>query len=262
MSWHRIKAILLQEYFIPKRSLEVIFDLFFTAVLSVLVFGFVAVYLARTAATPAPQYLLVGILLWEIIRVGQYSISVGAMWNVWSRNLSNLFIAPLSISEYLVTHVLSASLKAVVNLAVVAGLAALLFGFNLLVIGTANLALYFVNLLAFAVSSGIVILGLIFRFGTRIQALAWGLISLFQPLTAVIFPVNVLPRWLQYVAYAFPPTHVFEAARASLTDPAVQWGPTLIAFGLNGLYFLAGLWFFYAMYEKSKATGQFARNEQ
>ena len=38
-------------------------------------------------------------------------------------------------------------------------------------------------------------------------------------------------------------------------------GPTLIALGLNGRYVLAGRWFFYAMYKKSKATGQFARNE-
>ena len=112
--------------------------------------------------------------------------------------------------------------------------------------------LFFINLTLFAWSVGIFILAFIFRYGTRIQALAWGLVFLFQPLTAAFFPVSVLPPPLQTIAYFFPPTFVFEAARAGLTDPTINWHMTGIAFGENIVYFAFSLWFFNLMFTKAK----------
>lgn len=105
------------------------------------------------------------------------------------------------------------------------------------------------------------ILGLIFRFGTRIQAFAWGLLPLFQPLTAAFFPVSVLPQPLRSIAYLFPPTYVFEAARASLASPTIRWDLLGISAGENLFYLILALWFFTVMFKKSKDSGQFARNE-
>jgi ABC-2 type transport system permease protein len=98
-------------------------------------------------------------------------------------------------------------------------------------------------------------------FGTRIQALAWGLIFLFQPVSAAFFPVEILPPFLKVVAYALPITYVFEAARKALEDSSVDWQLFLISFVLNVIYFLGSLWIFKKMFERSKETGQFARNE-
>lgn len=69
MSLNRIKAVLLQELFITKRSLEVILDLFFFSFIFVIMFGFVSIFLTRTVNAAAAQFLLLGIVLWEIIRV-------------------------------------------------------------------------------------------------------------------------------------------------------------------------------------------------
>src|SRR3990167_4259508 len=107
MSLNRIGAVLLQEFFITKRSLEVILDLFFFSIMTVVVFGFVSLFLTGTLKTPSASYLLLGIILWEVIRINQYSISVGSLWNVWSKNLSNMFISPLSIREYIFAHMVS-----------------------------------------------------------------------------------------------------------------------------------------------------------
>lgn len=260
--WHRIKALLWQEFYLTRRSLEVIMDVFFYSLLSVLLFGWLSTFLAQSMPFPARHYLLLGIVLWEVIRVAQYSLSVGAMWNVWSRNLSNLFIAPLSMAEYLGTAVLSATVKAVVVLTLVATIAAVAFGFSLAELGWANLALFTVNLLLFAFATGLIILGLIFQFGTRLQALAWGLIAIFQPLSAAFFPVAVLPQPLRAIAYALPPTYVFEAARAALSDPRVNWQLTGLALGLNAAYLLLSLAAFAWCLRRSQETGQFARNEQ
>ena len=204
-------------------------------------------------------YLLLGMLLWEVVRITQYSISVGAMWEVWSRNLTNLFITPLRLSEYLMAAVISGAIKSALILATVSLIAVLLFDFDITGMGLANLALAFVNLSLFAIAVGLVILSVIFRYGTRIQALAWGVIFLFQPLTAVYFPIDTLPSALETIAYLFPPTYVFEAARDNLSDQRTDWDTVLTAFALNLVYLAAAMAFFGFMYAGSRRSGQFAK---
>jgi ABC-2 type transport system permease protein len=262
MSFERIGAILLQELYITARAVEVIVDLPFWSLMTVIVFGFVTRFLGTVMDPTVAQYLYLGTLLWEIIRITQYSMSLGALWNVWSHNFSNMFITPLSMREYVLAQMVSAALKTAVLFSLVAVIAAVIFGFNLFAMGVGNLTLGFMNLLWFAYSVGLFILGIIFRLGTRIQALAWGLVLIFQPLTAAYYPLSVMPPALQAVALAFPPTYVFEAARAGLSAPEVNWAYAAIAGLENAAYFALALWFFDYMYRRSRQTGQFARNEE
>ena len=262
VSVSRIAAVLLQEVYITLRSVEVIVDLPVWSLVTVMVFGFVTLFLSRVMNPIFAQYLYMGTLLWEIIRVAQYSMSLSALWNVWSRNLTNMFITPLSMPEYIVAQMISGAIKAVVLFGLVALIALFVFGLNLFALGLPNLALLFVNLLCFAYSIGLIILGIILRLGTRIQALAWGLVLVFQPLTAAYYPLDVMPPALQSVARMLPPTYVFEAARASLSEPRVHWEFMAIAAVQNALYFGLAVWFFAFMYRRSRQTGQFARNEE
>ncbi len=259
----RVWAVLLQELFITARSVEVLVDLPFWSLMTVVVFGFVTRFLSSVMNPTIANYLYLGTLMWEIMRVTQYSMSLGALWNVWSHNFSNMFIAPLSMLEYVLAQMLSAAVKALVLFALVAAIAAQLFGFNLLDMGAPTLALAFLNLLWFAYSIGLFILAIIFRLGTRIQALAWGLVLIFQPLTAAFYPLSVMPPVMQAIARAFPPTYAFEAARTALGGPAsvsYDWVP--IAGVENVVYFALSIWFFQYMYRRSRETGQFARNEE
>lgn len=261
MSLKRINALLLQEIIITKRSLEVILDLFFFSIVSVVVFGFVSVFLANTINSSTAYFLLLGILLWEIVRICQYTITVNTLWNIWSHNLSNLFITPISVSEYLISQMLASAINALVSFVLICILTYYIFGFNILDLGFINLVFFSINLTMFSWSIGIVILAFIFRFGTRIQALAWGLVILFQPLTAAFFPLSILPTTLQDIAKLFPITFVFEAARQALTNPVINWQFTIFAFLENIFYLILSIWFFYLMFNKSKESGQFARME-
>jgi len=121
--------------------------------------------------------------------------------------------------------------------------------------------LFFANLTIFAWAVGLVLAGIIFMIGTRIQALAWGAVFLFQPLTAAFFPLRVLPPAVRAVAYGIPPTWVFEAARRAMADPSVDWTAAAIAFGENMLYLGVGVLAFSSMCARSRETGQFARND-
>jgi len=261
MKLRRIYAVLLQELYITKRSLEVIIDLFFFSTITIIGFGLTSVFLTGEINGAPAYYLILGLLLWEIIRVDQYSISVGALWNIWSRNLSNMFVSPLSMTEYIGSLMFSAVVKSCLIFVLLSTVTALLFEFNIFSLGILNLFLFFINLTLFSWTIGLLLLGVIFLYGTRIQALAWGLIFLFQPLVATFFPVKVLPTFIQPLAYLLPPTYVFEAARAAIENSSVNWGFFAISLVLNIIYLLLGIYCFKLMYARSKETGQFARNE-
>jgi len=170
-------------------------------------------------------------------------------------------VAPLSLLEYVIAGLLSGLVKTLVIFAMISVVAAAWFHFNIGRIGMVNLALFFGNLTLFAWSVGLVLLGIVFLIGTRIQALAWGAVFIFQPLTAAFFPLRVLPPAVRAVAYGIPPTWVFEAARRALANPSVDWTSAGIAFGENLLYLGIGVWAFYLMWSRSRDSGQFARND-
>ena len=73
--------------------------------------------------------------MWEVIRVNQYSLTVGSLWNIWSHNLSNMFVAPLTVTEYIVAHLLSALLKTFVIFCGISAVAAWGFHFDVLAAG-------------------------------------------------------------------------------------------------------------------------------
>lgn len=262
ISTDRVGAVLLQEAFITARSVEVMVDLPLWSLMTVVVFGFVTRFLASVMNPTYAQYLYLGTLMWEVMRITQYSMTLGALWNVWSHNFSNMFIAPMTMLEYVLAQMLSAVIKAVVLFGIAALIAALVFDFNVFAMGAGTLALAFVNLVWFGYTTGLFILGIILRVGTRIQALAWGLVLIFQPLTAAFYPLEVMPPVLQAVARAFPPTYIFEAARAGLSSPEIRWDWFSLAGVENLVYFLGAVWFFRYMYRRSRETGQFARNEE
>lgn len=261
MSLSRIRGIILQEIFITRNSLETIVDLFYFAIMSVVLFGYFSIYLAGSSKSDAARYLILGILLWEVVRTAQYSISVSSLWNIWSRNLSNMFITPLSITEFIVAQIISCILKTSLMFLSITVIAYYMYNFNILDLGVVNLVTFIFNLILFSTAIGLIIVGLIFRIGVRIQAFAWGLIYLFQPLAATLFPVSVLPTFLQPIAYAIPATYVFEGARLALHQPTFSWHHFLSALSLNLIYLTVALLFFSVMYKGSRRTGQFARNE-
>lgn len=261
MSIKRVKAMLMHELFITTHSYEVINDIIIYPIWSIIVFGFLTIYLAGVSGVIVAHYVLVGMILWQIVNITQYSIAVGCLWDVWARNLTNIFISPISNTEYLLSYTISGSAKGLFVILLGSLMSYTVFHFNILSLGLVNLVLYFLNLDFFAFSFGIIVLGLIFRFGTRIQAFAWGLITFFQPLMAVIYPVSVLPAPLKTVAYLLPPTYVFEGARVSLSNHEIQWQYHLVAFFLNLVLCALAVAFFNFMFRKSREIGQFAKLE-
>ena len=88
---------------------------------------------------------------------------------------------------------------------------------------------------------GIFVSGLVLRNGMGAENFAWIDHVLFMPLTCVYYPVTTLPVWLQPVAWALPPTYVFEGMRALLIDQVFRADLMLDALALNVVFFAAGV---------------------
>jgi ABC-2 type transport system permease protein len=67
--------------------------------------------------------------------------------------------------------------------------------------------------------------------------------------------VSVLPSWLQVVAWALPPTYVFEGMRALIMEHAFRADLMIEAFALNMLYFAAAVLAFLALLKSARRVG-------
>jgi ABC-2 type transport system permease protein len=257
MKLHRVWASALHSWYHLNHSMETWVDLFWFSLIDILVFGMISSALLQSSQQAA--FLVIGIIFWEIVRIGQYTVTVGLLWETWSKSFSSMFISPLSIWEYIAGQTLSGVAKSVVVTVMVSVIARLVFDFNILQIGILPLLLYFTVLMTFATAAGIFVISLIIRFGTNIQSLAWGLIFLVQPLSATFYPVSALPDFIRPVAYLSPVTYVMESARHQLTDGSVLWMYLGIAAALSLLYLALSVWVTERALHHSKNTGSFAR---
>ncbi len=117
------------------------------------------------------------------------------------------------------------------------------------------------NLLLFALALGIAITGMIFRYTTKIQALAWSFAGLLMPVSCVMYPMSSLPKWLQDVAWMLPTAHSFEGMRQVLAGNGFSplhfwWGA-----GLNVVYFAIAIAFFGWIFEKARSRGLLVKQE-
>src|SRR3989344_6415844 len=250
MNYQRIKGIIIQNLFYLKHSLEDIADTFFWSSLDVVVWGFMTIYFTQLKGQISEiiLFLMGGLILWNVAWRSQQDISVSFLRNSWSRNLINLFSTPLTIWEFSFATMILGIIKIILTLFIASGIAFFLYSFNIFLLGFYLLP-FFVSLLAFGWAAGIFITGLIIRFGTRIQVFAWSLIVLFQPVSAVFYPVSVLPPFLQKIAWLLPTSHIFEGMREVLKSGRMPAEQIVLAFILNAIYLLIAVWFLAVMFE-------------
>src|SRR5947208_15767683 len=164
---------------------------------------------------------------------------------MWSRNLANLMISPLRPIEFVFALMVMSILRLAIGMVPVSLLAIAFFGFNIYGLGLA-LAAFFMNLILTSWAVGIVVSGLVLRNGLGAESLAWTMMFLIMPVICVYYPVSVLPEWLQWIAWALPPTYVFEGMRALILDGPFRAALMLEALALNAVYLCSSVALFLA----------------
>jgi ABC-2 type transport system permease protein len=89
--------------------------------------------------------------------------------------------------------------------------------------------------------------------------LAWGMVFLFQPISCVFYPIEVLPTWLQAFAWGNPAAHIFEGMRMVLNTSIFPSEHLVWAVGLNLLYFALMVGWFHYTFNVCKERGLLVR---
>ncbi len=256
MKIRRVLSFTTRYLYLYKRSLPRLMEVFYWPVLDLLLWGFVGTYLARyKGALPDFITFFIGaLILWDILFRSQQGISISFLEDVWSRNLLNVFISPLSPAEYVASLLVMSIIKLILASSVMVLLAWLMYSFNVFTLGFALIPLA-ANLIIMGWSIGIITTAIILRYGQEAEVLAWGIAFLFQPISAVFYPVSVLPPWLRAVAWCVPSSHVFEGMRTVLTTGTFPMDNLLHAMGLNVVYIAVSFLFFSWNFRAIKRKG-------
>jgi ABC-2 type transport system permease protein len=255
-SLRRIGAMLKRYVFLLRSSGIRLVELIYWPFLQMLTWGFLQTYLAQTKSGVAQTagVLIGSVLLWDILFRSKIGFSTTFIEEMWARNLGNLLISPLRPFELVVALIIWSVIRLSVSMIPVAFAAYLIFGFNLLDLGFA-LAVFFAVLVLTSWSLGLISAGVILRYGLGAEELAWSLAFLLLPICCVYYPVSVLPDWLQPVALALPPTHVFEGMRAILLEHRFDPGALWWALGLNAVYLIIGYVVFSRFLASARVNG-------
>jgi ABC-2 type transport system permease protein len=256
-SFHTVSALILRYIFLYTRNPVRFVELIFWPLVDLLVWGFLSMYLQKQGGGAVPNammFLLGGMILWDMLFRSQQGVAISFLEDVWTRNLLNVFVAPVRTTEYVAATFGVGVLRVCVTLMVLSVMAALVYGFHLFSMG-AVLALFFGNLLLFGWFLGMVSTALIMRWGQAAESLAWAVPFFIQPLASVFYPVSVLPPWLQSVALSLPCTHIFEGMRAVLAGHGIPWNHIWYALLLNFAWGAVACWFFAANLRHVRKTG-------
>jgi len=255
-----VRALIIKYAFAWSRSTFRMLDIFFWPMIDLLVWGFFTVYMLKVGNTVPTliTFLIAAIIYWNILYRSQQVVCVSILDDVWSRNLLNIFAAPIRTIEYVGATYIIGLAQALIVVCLMGGLAYTIYSFNLLALGF-GAALLFVNLLLMGWSLGLFTIGFILRFGHTAEGLAWALPFLVQPVSAVFYPVSVLPAWMQTIAWCVPSTYVFEGLRQIVAQRQLDWHYLQHAFLLNLVYMVVCALVFHFLLEEARKLGYLAK---
>jgi ABC-2 type transport system permease protein len=256
-AWSVLLGLVMRHLLLYTRNAVRLIELVFWPAVDLLVWGFLTMFLQQHTTGDFPRFItfLIGAMIfWDVLFRSQQGLAISFLEDVWTRNLLNVFVAPVRPVDYVAAACVVGVIRVAVTVLVLVALAwaAYSFGlwqFHLLLVP------FFANLLLFGWSLGMVSVALIMRWGQAAESLAWAVPFLIQPISAVFYPVSVLPSWLQPVALALPSTHVFEGMRAVLAGSTVPWDSLGIALALNGICLAAASAFFAATLRDARQRG-------
>ncbi len=260
MKAYRVYALFTRHMYLYRRSFPRLLEIFYWPLLDLLVWGFITVYLAqfRQNLPEFVTFFIGALILWDILFRSHQGISVSFLEDLWSKNLLNLFASPLNPTEYIISLMLVGLVKLIATASLMALFAWVFYSFNIFLLGISLVPFVF-NLIIMGWSLGILTTALILRFGQETEVLAWALGFLFMPISAVFYPVSVLPSLLQSIARFIPAAYVFEGMRTILSSGAFSLRELLWAFGLNAVYLILAFVFFQWIFKTIKKKGLLVR---
>ena len=256
-SARRVRALIRRHAYLLLKSWPRLVSMAYYPTVTMVLWAFLTVYLKPTTSFlhDAPGFFIGAVLLWDVLFRGQLGVSLTFIEELYSRNLGNLFVSPLRLSEYIAGQLTMSVLRTLIGVGGACFFAWLLFRYSIFSLGLPLLAFFWL-LLAFGWSIGLVVSAMILRWGLGAEELAWAAIFILAPVSGVYYPIAVLPGWLQPVAWALPSAHVFEGMRGVLLEGSFAWSHFWSALMLDGVYLCLGAFMFRLAVRHARVHGR------
>jgi ABC-2 type transport system permease protein len=240
--------MLLRYLYLLRSSWPRALELLYWPTIQMVLWGFMSQFLMTNSSWVARAFgvLIAAVLLWDVLFRGQLGLSMSFLEEIWARNLGHLFVSPLRPYEWILSLIAMSFIRVLIGVMPAMLLAIPLYHYSIFSLGLPFIA-FFANLLVMGWALGLMICALILRHGQGAESIAWLAVFVLAPISAVYYPVTVLPSALQYVALVLPSAHVFEGMRAVMFEHVFRWSDFLAALGLNLIYLgFGGAAFLYA----------------
>ena len=256
MSYNRILGLFLRHFYLIKSSFPRILDLIYWPTIQIILWGFISKFFTIYSDyyNNTVGVILSCAILYDFLFRSSISFNMLFLEEIWSRNFTNLFIAPLRISEIIISLVLTALLRTLIGLVPAILITSPLFGISILDLG-APLFLLFFSLYAFGITLGLFVSAGLLRYGPAFENIAWSSLFLLAPLGCIYYPIEILPEFFQTVAKFLPLVYIFEEARSILVNNLVDYSNIKSAIYLNIFYLCLGISLFYYSFSKARDKG-------
>ena len=256
MSLTRIYGLFLRHFYLITRSFPRILDLIYWPSIQITLWGFISNFFAAHSSyySGAVGVILSCAILYDFLFRTSIGFNMLFLEEIWSRNFTNLFIAPMKISEIITSLVITALIRALIGLIPAIILTSPLFGISILDLGF-YLFFLFLSLYIFGITLGILVSSGLLRFGPSFENIAWSTMFLLAPFGCIYYPVEILPEIFQKIAYSLPLVYIFEEARNILINNTVNLENIFTALKLNMAYLLIAISLFYFSFNVARKKG-------
>ena len=256
MNLIRIYGLFLRHFYLITRSFPRILDLIYWPSIQITLWGFISNFFAAhsTYYSGAVGVILSCAILYDFLFRTSIGFNMLFLEEIWSRNFTNLFIAPMKISEIIISLVLTALIRALIGLIPAILLTSPLFGISLLKLGL-PLAFLFLSLYLFGITLGLLVSAGLLRFGPSFENIAWSSLFLLAPLGCIYYPIEILPDFFQFIAKCLPLVYIFDETRNILLNGSIDYTNLKQAYLLNLIYLVIGIVLFYLSFLKSRIKG-------
>ena len=256
MNWNKIYALSLRHIYLIKGSFPRILDLIYWPTIQIFLWGFISKFFTLSSSyySNTVGVILSAAILYDFLFRSSISYNMMFLEEIWSRNFTNLFIAPIKISEIITALTFTAIFRTLVGLFPAALIAIPLFGVSIFKIGV-PLIFLLTSLYIFGVTLGLLVTAGLLRFGPSFENIAWASLFFLAPLGCIYYPVEILPAFLQIIAKALPLVHIFEELRNILINNETNYQAIFLSIAISIIYFIFGVITFYIAYYGAKKRG-------
>jgi ABC-2 type transport system permease protein len=239
-----------------KHSLASVTDAFYWPAIDLFIWGLTSRFfdMQKGGAHGIMVIIISGLLFWIIVWRAQYEITVNLLLEFWDKNFINLFVTPLKFTEWIVSVLIIGIIKAAASFIFAVFLSYFLYQIKIFFYGW-----YFMPLILLLILTGwwvgFFVAGIILRYGSKMEILAWSAIAAISPFSAIYYPVSILPDWAQKVAWFIPTSYVFEGARQIIKKGSLDMRLVWISLFLNIVYLFLSFIFLKKSFNKVLEKG-------